>query len=181
MGEEHKNLKKVPGLGALELCSSLAERVGIVLATASGFVMLFSLLVGVATRWLPFMTSAIWSEEIARMCMLWLTSNGASVAFNRLELVRFNLLTDIMLEKVRHLLEIVSDVCILIVLCILLKYGYDMLLLKAKVEAAATHISYFWWALGLYIGFVLMVFHGVKFLVKHLLECKTVWRGGETA
>ena len=51
----------------------------------------------------------------------------------------------------------------------------------AKVEAAATHISYFWWALGLYIGFVLMVFHGVKFLVKHLLECKTVWRGGETA
>ena len=27
MGEEHKNLKKVPGLGALELCSSLAERV----------------------------------------------------------------------------------------------------------------------------------------------------------
>ena len=35
MGEEHKNLKKVPGLGALELCSSLAERVGIVLATAS--------------------------------------------------------------------------------------------------------------------------------------------------
>ena len=80
----------------------LAERVGIVLATASGFVMLFSLLVGVATRWLPFMTSAIWSEEIARMCMLWLTSNGASVAFNRLELVRFNLLTDIMPEKVRH-------------------------------------------------------------------------------
>ena len=51
MGEEHKNLKKMPGLGALELCSSFAERVGIVLATASGFVMLFSLLVGVATRW----------------------------------------------------------------------------------------------------------------------------------
>ena len=165
----------------MEAASALAERFGIVLATASGFVMLFSLLVGVATRWLPFMTSAIWSEEIARMCMLWLTSNGASVAFNRMEMVRFNLLTDALPFKLRHLLEIVSDICILIVLGILLKYGYDMLLLKAKVEAAATHISYFWWALGLYIGFVLMVFHDVKFLAKHLLECRTVWRGGNTA
>ena len=50
-------LSKELGIG------DLAERVGIVLATASGFVMLFSLLVGVATRWLPFMTSAIWSED----------------------------------------------------------------------------------------------------------------------
>ena len=75
MGEEHKNLKKMPGLGALELCSSFAERVGIVLATASGFVMLFSLLVGVATRWLPFMTSAIWSEESEK----WLESSRGIV------------------------------------------------------------------------------------------------------
>lgn len=180
MGEKLKKEKGCTCMGVLEGASAAAERIGIVFATASGFIMLFSLLVGVGTRWLPFMTSAIWSEEIARMCMLWLTSNGASVAYNRLEMVRFNLLTDALPKKLRQLLEIVSDICILVVLGILLKYGYEMLLLKAKVEAAATHISYFWWALGLYIGFVLMVFHGVKFLVKHLLECKQVWKGGET-
>ncbi|MCI9533856.1 MAG: TRAP transporter small permease subunit [Lachnospiraceae bacterium] len=159
-------------------CSEWAERIGIVLATGSGFIMLFALLVGVTTRWLPFMTSAIWSEEIARMCMLWLTANGASVAYKRADLVRFNLLVDLFSKKVRYLLELVSYVCVGIVLGVLLKYGYEMLLLKMRVRAAATRISYFWWALGLYIGFVLMAVHTVWFAAGHVKDWKKVMKGG---
>lgn len=179
MGAEEMKKSEGALLSGLERCSQVAEKIGIVLAAASGFVMLFSLLTGVATRWLPFMTSAIWSEEIARMCMLWLTTNGASVAYRRLELVRFNLLTDILPKKVQYILEIVADICILITLAILLYYGYDMLVLKSKVEAAATHISYFWWALGLYIGFILMTVHGITQFVQHLSQWNSVWKGGK--
>lgn len=158
--------------------SGWAERIGIVLATGSGFIMLFALLVGVATRWLPFMTSAIWSEEIARMCMLWLTANGASVAYKRSDLVKFNLLVDLFSAKVRYVLELFSYLCIAAVLGVLLKYGYEMLLLKMKVRAAATRISYFWWALGLYIGFVLMAVHTVRFLAIHVKNWNQVMKGG---
>lgn len=162
----------------LEQCSKIVEYLGLFFATASGFVMLFSLLVGVVTRWLPFMTSAIWSEEIARMCMLWLTTNGASVAFRHMELVRFNLLTDMLPKKIQYVLEVTSSLCTLIVLGVLLKYGYEMLVLKSKVEAAATHISYFWWALGLYLGFVFMTIHAIKFLFEDIVRGKAVLKGG---
>lgn len=176
--EEKKKQKSSWLLKVIDGCSLWSERIGIVLATGSGFIMLFSLLVGVTTRWLPFMTSAIWSEEIARMCMLWLTANGASVAYKRTELVKFNLLVDLFPEKLRYIMEIVSYICIAVVLVILLKYGYEMLLLKMKVKAAATRISYFWWALGLYIGFVLMAVHTVKFLADHVRGLGQVMKGG---
>lgn len=158
-------------------CSDLCEKAGIALATASGFIMLFSLLAGVITRWLPFTTTVIWSEEIARMCMLWLTANGASVAYRRSELVNFNLLVDLFSERVRYLLQIVSYIFISVVLVVLLRDGFDMLLLKMRVKAAATHISYFWWALGLYIGFVLMAVHTLKFFVDYLGRWKRVMKG----
>ena len=148
MGEK-KEAKKPWVLKVIDGCSFWSERVGIVLAAGSGFIMLFSLLVGVATRWLPFMTSAIWSEEIARMCMLWLTANGASVAYKRIELVKFNLLVDVFPEKLKYVMEFVS-----------------------------TRISYFWWALGLYIGFVLMAVHTVKFLADHIRGWGQVMKGG---
>ena len=176
--EEKKEAKKLWILKAIDGCSFWSERIGIVLAAGSGFIMLFSLLVGVTTRWLPFMTSAIWSEEIARMCMLWLTANGASVAYKRIELVKFNLLVDMFPEKLRYIMEFVSYICIAIVLIILLKYGYEMLLLKMRVKAAATRISYFWWALGLFIGFVLMAVHTVKFLIDHIRGWGQVMKGG---
>lgn len=178
MGENKKNFGDSVFMRTVNGCSDISEKIGIVLAAGSGFIMLFSLLTGVITRWLPFMTPAIWSEEIARMCMLWLTTNGASVAYKRLELVRFNLVVDLFPEKIRYLLEIVSYICIGIVLVFLLKYGYEMLLLKMKVKAAATQISYFWWALGLYIGFVLMAVHTVKFLAGYLGNWKQVMKGG---
>lgn len=162
----------------LDVCSAFCEKAGTVLAAGAGFLMLFSLLVGVITRWLPFMTTAIWSEEVARMCMLWLTANGASVAYKRAELVNFNLLVDLFPEKVRYLLEIVSYICIAVVLFYLLRDGYDMLLLKMKVKAAATKISYFWWALGLYIGFALMAVHTLKFFADYLGRWKQVMKGG---
>lgn len=177
--KERKDLESKPiALQILDSFSDMCEKLGIVLATGSGFIMLFSLLVGVATRWLPFMTSAIWSEEIARMCMLWLTTNGASVAYKRLELVKFNLLTDVLPEKMRYILELFSYICIFVVLLVLLRGGFEMLLLKMKVKAAATHISYFWWALGMYIGFLLMVVHTVKHLMYHLYKWNQIMKGG---
>lgn len=162
----------------LNISSNFCEKIGIVLSTMSGFVMLFSLLVGVITRWLPFMTPAIWSEEVARMCMLWLTANGASVAYKRLELVKFNLIIDAVPEKVRFFLEVVCYLCIISVLVVILNSGYDMLLLKMKVRAAATKISYFWWALGLYIGFAMMAVHTLKMFVDHLCTWNKVMKGG---
>lgn len=169
-----------PFMKTINLLSDFCEKIGIVFATASGCIMLFSLLVGVITRWLPFMTPAIWSEEVARMCMLWLTANGASVAYKRLELVKFNLIIDAVPEKVRFFLEIACYLCIISVLVVILNSGYDMLLLKMRVRAAATKISYFWWALGLYIGFVLMAVHTLKMLIDHLSTWNKVMKG-ETA
>ena len=172
-----KNANKSAVRNAIDICSGFCEKIGIGLATASGCIMLFSLLVGVITRLLPNITPAIWSEEIARMCMLWLTSNGASVAYKRLELVKFNLITDALPKKLRYLMEIFSFICIFIVLIILIYYGYDMLLLKMKVRASATKISYFWWALGLFVGFILMLVHTVKHLADEFSQWKQVMKG----
>lgn len=180
MGAENTVKGTNPFIKMMNISSDFCEKAGIILATASGFIMLFSLLVGVITRWLPFMTPAIWSEEVARMCMLWLTANGASVAYKRLELVKFNLIIDAVPEKVRFFLEIACYLCIISVLVVILNSGYDMLLLKMRVRAAATKISYFWWALGLYIGFVLMAVHTLKMLIDHLSTWNKVMKG-ETA
>lgn len=173
-----KKCTKEPALVRFfNIYSNICEKIGLVLATTSGCIMLFSLLVGVITRLIPNITPAIWSEEIARMCMLWLTSNGASVAYKRLELVKFNLISDALPKKMRYLLEIFSFICIFIVLIILIHFGYDMLLLKMKVHAAATKISYFWWALGLFIGFVLMLVHTLKHLADQFSQWKSVMKG----
>ncbi|MCC8060136.1 MAG: TRAP transporter small permease [Clostridiales bacterium] len=148
--------------------SNICAAIGKILATVSGFIMLFSLLIGVFTRYLPFLTSAIWTEEIARMMMLWITTTGASVAFSKRELVNFNILIDSLPKKLHEFMDVINSILILIVLGVLLHYGYDMLLLKMKVTASATHLSYFWWALGFYIGFVLMTVHAIRHLVESI-------------
>lgn len=153
----------------LSKLSHIVELMGKFISAIAGFVMLFSLLTGVFTRYLPFMTTAIWSEEIARMMMLWITTTGASVAFSRKELVKLDLVIGALPDKPRKIMNIINDVFVLIVLGILLYYGYGMLLLKAKVTVAATHMSYFWWALGFYIGFIFMAIHAIRHLVEDIL------------
>ncbi len=153
--------------------SIVVEKIGIVISTLAGFVMLFAILTGVFTRYFPFMTTVIWSEEVARMMMLWLTTTGGSVAFSRRELVNFNLIIDALPERGRKILTVFNSIFVLICLGVLVYFGYDMLLLKAKVTASATKISYFWWALGFYIGFVLMVWHAVRHLVEDVYNLFT--------
>ena len=147
--------------------SNCVDRVARIIVVITGILMLTSLSLGVFTRYVikdPF----IWTEEIARFCMLWLTFNGASIIMKKRELINFKFLLNNLSEKTRGILRIFITLFIIIFLLIFLYYGYEAMLVNTRVIASATGISLFWPSLGLYLGAVFMVIHSLDMLFEQI-------------
>ena len=148
--------------------SNIANKAAICFSIAAGTIMFVSLICGVFSRYI-LLSPFLWTEEVARFGMIWLTFNGASIIMKRREMVKFRMLTDIIPESFARILRLLCSLSILAFLVVFLVVGYEALLINMNIHAAATRIARFWPSLGLYLGAIIMIFHTIDMIFEQLL------------
>lgn len=111
-----------------------------------------------------------WPEELARFLMVWITFIGGSIALRRGSLFSFTIISGSLSGRIAHYYNVIVNMASLIFICWFLFYGLDALKLYSKFTSMATGITYYWSALGLFIGAVLMISHIVLAIFRNIDE-----------
>lgn len=81
-----------------------------------------------------------WSEEVAKMCLIWITFGGSSYAFKEGAHVGVTLLVDRLPGNSKKIAEIVINILIIVFFAILLVFGTKIFLGQAGKFSKAAHI-----------------------------------------
>jgi TRAP-type transport system small permease protein len=120
---------------ALALLTRLLEV--LVAALVAGVVLIVSAQVGV--RYL-LNASFDWSEEVARILLVWLACVGAALAMQRYAHVRVELVGPLLPPRARAWLEVTLDLLMLLFLAVLLVKGPTLIRISHTVETPALSI-----------------------------------------
>lgn len=162
----------------LKKISDFLNQVCCVIVVIVGIIMTASLVWGVFTRFV-LKNPAIFTEEIARFCLIWLAFIGSSIAMKRKELTSFRVLVDRLPQRGQILMEIIGTILLMTYLVIFLKSGNDAMGIFERQKASVTKIPLIYPAMGLYIGACVMMVHAVLQLMvqaKELLAFEK-WEG----
>lgn len=121
-------------------------------------VMVGSIWAGVFFRYV-LDNSLIWSEEVARYAMIWVSMLGGGLAFRKGAHVAVEFVTDRLPHRARLVLKIIGGGAILFFLVLLLWYGIDVTQRVSRQTTAALRISMFWPYVALPLGAALMIYH----------------------
>jgi TRAP-type C4-dicarboxylate transport system permease small subunit len=66
----------------------------------------------VISRYVPFVPRALWTEEVARLCLAWLVFLGAALAIRRHEHFVIDVIPSRVAERIRKPLQLIILVCI---------------------------------------------------------------------
>lgn len=161
--------------------SDMLNRICCVIVVVVGLVMTGCLVWGVFTRFI-LRDPAIFTEEVARFCLIWLAFIGSSIAMKRKELTSFRTLVDRLPEKGQEVMGIVGTILLITYVVIFLKSGNDAMRIFMKTKASVTKIPLVYPAMGLYIGACVMGVHALTQLLVQIRDFaeKYVGKGGKT-
>lgn len=165
-------------IAGVSKCSDWLNRICCVIAVIVGMIMTCSLVWGVFTRFV-LNNPSIYTEEIARFCLIWLAFIGSSIAMKRKDLTSFRMLVDHLPEKGQRFMAIVGSILLLSYLIIFLKSGNGAMKIFMRAKAPVTKIPLTYPAMGLYIGACVMIVHTVAEMLKQIRDFARVMRGGE--
>jgi tripartite ATP-independent transporter DctM subunit len=123
------------------------------------------LLTGVVARSV-FNEPLTWCDELASMLFLWLSMLGAVLAFHRSQHMRMSALVTSTRNSVRSGLEAAALVTCLLFVILILPHAIHYALDQAAVVTPALEVSVAWRAAGLPVGLVLILFFGLRQIVR---------------
>jgi tripartite ATP-independent transporter DctM subunit len=123
------------------------------------------LLTGVVARSV-FNEPLTWCDELASMLFLWLSMLGAVLAFHRSQHMRMSALVNTARNSVRLGLEAGALVTCLLFVILILPHAIHYALDEAAVVTPALEVSVAWRAAGLPVGLVLILFFGLRQIVR---------------
>lgn len=153
----------------LNKVSDFLNKICCVIVVVVGLIMTGCLVWGVFTRFI-LKDPAIFTEEVARFCLIWLAFIGSSIAMKRKELTSFRTLVDRLPVKGQKCMEIVGTLLLLSYLFIFLKSGNDAMRIFMRTKASVTKIPLVYPAIGLYIGAGVMVVHAIVQLLEQIRD-----------
>lgn len=149
--------------------SDILNKICCVIVVIVGLIMTGCLVWGVFTRFI-LKNPAIFTEEVARFCMIWLAFIGSSIAMKRKELTSFRTLVDRLPIRGQKFMDIVGTVLLLTYVVIFLKSGNDAMGIFMKTKASVTKLPLVYPAMGLYIGACVMGVHAIAQLLEQLRD-----------
>lgn len=152
--------------------SDFLNQICCVIVVIVGIIMTVSLVWGVFTRFV-LKDPAIFTEEIARFCLIWLAFIGSSIAMKRKDLTSFRVLVDRLPLRGQKLMELVGTVLLMTYLVIFIKSGNDAMGIFERQKASVTKIPLIYPAMGLYVGACVMMVHAVPQLMVQVKEFLT--------
>jgi len=114
--------------------------------------------------------SLVWSEELCRVILIWITFIYAGLALDRGEVVAFDLLLEKTGSLVRAAILLIGGIVSLGTLIYLTKLGLDYALFSAGDVLPAMQISMFWVYLAVPIGLGLFAVHLLVRLIRQIGE-----------
>lgn len=135
----------------------------VVLVTSAAIIALLSamtgsILLGVFFRY--FLNDAlIWTEELSRYAMIWLSFLGASLAFRRGGHIAVQFGLERMSPRIRSAVIFIGCLAVIFMLCVLAWKGWEMTNRVARQRSPAMSLSMFWPYLAIPVGSVLMIYH----------------------
>lgn len=162
---------------ALTRLSDFLNKICCVIVVIVGAAMTACLVWGVFTRFI-LKDPAVFTEEVARFCLIWLAFIGSSIAMKRKDLTSFRFLVDRIPLRGQKFMEMTGTVLLMTYLVIFLKSGNDAMGIFERQKASVTKIPLIYPAMGLYIGACVMMVHAVPQLMIQIKEFLSFGREG---
>lgn len=156
-------------LRGMNWLSDILNKICSVIVAVIGAVMAASLLWGVFTRFVLH-APAIWTEEVARFCMVWLAFIGCSIVMKKKDLTSLNIIVDRLPPRGKKTMEIVGTLLVLSYVVIFMISGKDAMKIFMRAKASATKVPLVYPAAGLYIGAFVIGVHGITQLLEQIKE-----------
>ncbi len=129
-------------------------------------VMVIEALWQVFTRYIPFLTPSVWTDEMLRFQLIWLTMIGAPLAHGLNRVMAVTIFTDRLDAKAKNTNKIIVEIIILIFSVVILIIGGTKVALNAGTQHSATlGINMFLIYISVPISGILFVYYNVSNLI----------------
>ena len=135
-------------------------------------------------RYVPFIPDPAWSEEVVLSCMSYMAVLSAALAIRRNAHIRMTAFDRYLPTVVLKVLDIVSDIAVLALAFVMIKYGWkyaSLIGVKARYVSMPS-VSKFWMYLPIPLAGVAMVVFELEAIYNHI---KAFWskeeKGGVSA
>ncbi|GAB5469690.1 MAG: TRAP transporter small permease [Rhodospirillales bacterium] len=128
--------------------------------------------------------SSLWGEEVARYAFIYLAWVGASAAVKERAHIRIDVLLHIVPRRVKALLYLLGDFCMLALACVALYTSIESVLTSLRF-GSVTHglrISLVWFLAAVPLGFSLMTYRLLQSIRRDfadLVQGRPVYEGGK--
>ncbi len=124
----------------------------------------------VAGRYVPFFRSPSWGEEVILSCMSYMAVLSAAIAIRKGAHIRMTVLDPYLNKKVVQALDVLADVCVLILGVIMLVIGWRY---ASTIGSRGTYISMptvsrFWMYFPIPLAGAAMIIFQIEVLFDHL-------------
>lgn len=131
---------------------------------------IFITTMSVIGRYVPFIPDPAWSEEVVLTCMAYMAVLSASLAIRRGAHIRMTVFDRYLPDKLILFLDILSDVCVLILAVVMIVVGWKY---ASGLGAKGTYVSMpwlsrFWMYFPVPVAGVAMVIFEVETLYAHM-------------
>jgi len=120
-----------------------------------------------------FNNSLTWSEELGKFIFVWISWLGISLAERKNEHIKITLVTDRLSPKWRTVCEILSAVCMLLILGVIVYYGVQLVIFQQRVHYAGIKISTSWGYLSLVLGCGFMILRVIGGIIRNIQILKS--------
>ena len=101
--------------------------------------------------------SLSWSEELGKFLFVWISWLGISLAQRKGEHIKITMLTDRLPFRVAQVVNILSDIILIIICAVIFYYGVQLVVAQVNVPYAGIKISTSWGYLAVVLGCGLMI------------------------
>jgi len=123
-----------------------------------------SVVLGVIFRY--FLRDAlVWSEEVARYAMIWVSMLGGGIAFRLGAHVAVDFLVNALPDGARRVIIFAGQLGMLVFLVVVVWYGIDVTQQVSGQRTAALRISIAWAYSAVPIGAALMIYHLIAIMI----------------
>jgi len=117
-----------------------------------------------------FSQPLLWTEEVARICLIWITILGAGTVFINDGHIKIELVNFKKKSILYYLQSVVESLCIGSMAVIFIVYGYKMVISEMQTLLPATRLS-----TGIYI-YCVVIFLGLLMLMRMINSVKRVFK-----
>ena len=109
-----------------------------------------------------FFTALIWSEELARYMLVWLTFFGAGCVHKRAGHIAVNFLQELLPFNMRKVFQVVAQLLCITVFGIMIYYGFWYMQLMGNQLSAAMRIPMRYMYTAIPVGGIILLLHSLS-------------------